>query len=864
MSVSLNPKLVITIDEVTAKSSDGEEDALDVKEILSKVRMGFLSLYIVDRIEISKINSDIGAIKVEYKGGTFYVSNQYGHASINLGWIEGIGISYFIREVQISDYNISVRGSGYFDPLSEVFYSELTYDSKFLSGNLNASGKDGKIKVQFSPQTLNLYDISGTFVGVAQIDIKERSGTINGFGRALGIEGAISAGLNGNVLNVSIKEANAQSLSMLANILPVSNNVKEWIHGKITAGIFQINEVKIDIDIAQQSPLLDTLYVNATAFDANIKFDEKLPPAQANSLNIMIEKSFLRITAKEAEYEGQEANVSVEIANLYNSGAVLTLSIDTPALFNRSIGRLTAVYGADLDITEYSGENMTNIHLTVPLSDTERSELNISTVAQNGAINLFGVDLNFRDINLSVEDSLVMLNQVNLNIPDIKNVQINGKIDPTLRKFNLTTTISDAAIFKRLALTARRIQADIYGIWNDSEVNVSIPDFNARFGGSNGMLSANITDITPLRRYVPLMQILDLSGGNVYFEKRGENAKADFNISMNAPILFNKGDPITNMTGELKIYSNGYSLAAMNDKLTFSQYDNFSKGSIKDLELDIEAVIGYIQRRKRLIDEVEFEDNVDRQIYVTANNCALFYKKYRLLTDVFSFYHINDRSEINLRYRDAELSIEKDQSNIAVRGNRIGTRWVRELSGINMSSGVWDVSAYGNTGSADFYAVIYIKDAVIEEAMIISNVIALINTLPSLVQFKKPGFSSRGFKVNNGVVELYYASGVLYINAMRLIGDSTDILVQGSIDLKNDEINIYAAIQSAKNAASLIGKIPVIGYLLLGDNNKIEHVLHITGTIEEPDVKSEIVEETIFYPLNVLKRTLTFPLTIFN
>jgi hypothetical protein len=865
LSVSLNPKLVVTIDEITVKEPAADkEESSDIKKMLSKIRMGFLSLYMVDQIEISKINSDIGTIKVEYKEGTFNISNQYGHANINLGWIEGIGISYFIKDAQISDYNISVCGSGYFDPISETFYSELTYDSKFLSGNFNASGKDGKIKIQFSRQIFNIYDINGTFVGNAQIDIKDRSGNISGFGRALGIEGVISASLSGNILNISIREASTQSLSMLSNTLPVSNNIKDWIHGKIKANIFKINEVKIDIDIARKLPLLDTLYVNATAFDADIKFNEKLPSAQTDLLDIAIEKSFLKITAKEAEYENQKADVNVEIANLYNSDATLTLSIDTPALFDQSIRRLVAVYGADLDITEHSGENITDINLIVPLSDSDRSELNISAAAKNGAANLFGVDLRFRDINLSIEDSLVILNQVNLDVSEIKNVQIDGKIDPSLKKFNLTTTISNATILKRLAFTTRRIQTDIYGRWNDREVNVSVPDFNAEFSGSNGTFSANITDITPLKRYVPLMQVLDLSGGNMHFEKKGENARADFNISMNTPILFNKGAPITNMTGELKIYPDGFSLAAMDNKLTFSQYENFSKGSIKDLELNIEAVINYIQRRKRLLEEAEFTDSGDRQIYVTADSCALLYKNHRLLTDTFSFYHVGDRSEINLKYRNAELSIGKNQSNIAIRGNRIGTRWIRELSGINMSSGVWDLSAYGSTDSADLYAVIYIKDAVIEDAMIISNVIALINTLPSLVQFKKPGFSSRGFRVNNGVVELYYASGVLYINAMRLMGDNSDILAQGSIDLKNNEVNIYASIQSVKNAASLIGKIPVIGYLLLGDNNRIENVLHITGKIESPDVKSEVVEEVIFYPINVLKRTLTLPLTIFN
>jgi hypothetical protein len=45
----------------------------------------------------------------------------------------------------------------------------------------------------------------------------------------------------------------------------------------------------------------------------------------------------------------------------------------------------------------------------------------------------------------------------------------------------------------------------------------------------------------------------------------------------------------------------------------------------------------------------------------------------------------------------------------------------------------------------------------------------------------------------------------------------------------------------------------------VGNDGKIENIMHITGVIDDPKVKTAITKEFVFYPASVLRRTLTLP-----
>jgi hypothetical protein len=62
-----------------------------------------------------------------------------------------------------------------------------------------------------------------------------------------------------------------------------------------------------------------------------------------------------------------------------------------------------------------------------------------------------------------------------------------------------------------------------------------------------------------------------------------------------------------------------------------------------------------------------------------------------------------------------------------------------------------------------------------------------------------------------------------------------------------------------KDYSKIVGAIPVINYVLLGDNNRVETQVDIKGDIEDPEISTNFTKDTITAPVNIGKRILTSP-----
>ncbi|MCJ7765154.1 MAG: AsmA-like C-terminal domain-containing protein, partial [Thiovulaceae bacterium] len=62
-------------------------------------------------------------------------------------------------------------------------------------------------------------------------------------------------------------------------------------------------------------------------------------------------------------------------------------------------------------------------------------------------------------------------------------------------------------------------------------------------------------------------------------------------------------------------------------------------------------------------------------------------------------------------------------------------------------------------------------------------------------------------------------------------------------------------------ATTNLAKIPFIGYILLGkEDKKVTTTITLTGAIENPIVENTLAKDIAIAPFNILKRALTFPI----
>jgi hypothetical protein len=145
-----------------------------------------------------------------------------------------------------------------------------------------------------------------------------------------------------------------------------------------------------------------------------------------------------------------------------------------------------------------------------------------------------------------------------------------------------------------------------------------------------------------------------------------------------------------------------------------------------------------------------------------------------------------------------------------------------------------------------------------------NNLIALINTLPSLAMFKSPGFNENGYEIKNGNILFTREGDTLILHAIDLNGVSADILGKGVVDLKNDTMEVSLQLKTLKDISGILGKIPLVNHILLGDDKSISTAITLTGSLSDPKVETQVLQDTLVTPFNILRRTMELPFKLFN
>jgi len=155
---------------------------------------------------------------------------------------------------------------------------------------------------------------------------------------------------------------------------------------------------------------------------------------------------------------------------------------------------------------------------------------------------------------------------------------------------------------------------------------------------------------------------------------------------------------------------------------------------------------------------------------------------------------------------------------------------------------------------------IIIEGGVLSDFKAYSNTLAFINTIPALATLSSPGFSDQGFKIEKGVIDYTMTPKQITFDSVYLKGNTATVVGKGTVSLTGKRrIDVDLAIQSVREFGKVVGKIPLLGYILLGDDNSMTVGLKITGTLENPKVNTSVAKDILTLPLRILKRTITAP-----
>ena len=82
------------------------------------------------------------------------------------------------------------------------------------------------------------------------------------------------------------------------------------------------------------------------------------------------------------------------------------------------------------------------------------------------------------------------------------------------------------------------------------------------------------------------------------------------------------------------------------------------------------------------------------------------------------------------------------------------------------------------------------------------------------------------------------------------------------IDYFNNAINLKLNLKT--DFGSNVSNLPVVGYILIGDDGTAATSFKISGALDNPKVESALAKDIIVSPFNILFRTITYPFHVLD
>ena len=280
-----------------------------------------------------------------------------------------------------------------------------------------------------------------------------------------------------------------------------------------------------------------------------------------------------------------------------------------------------------------------------------------------------------------------------------------------------------------------------------------------------------------------------------------------------------------------------------------------------DDKIDIKARhIGMnISQIEDLIDEISDKERKKKKhihLYAHIDDGYLYISKARrVLFDTLDLQTIGDETTIQLKHKQGTAGFRYKAKQFYLYGSGFGDEFMDHLFFLSkFKGGVLDFNIIGNFN--DYKGIFEITDTTILDYKILNNILAFIDTVPSLVTFSLPSYSSEGLKVSKAYASFHYSNNVFDFDNIRLDSKQIQIAGKGKASYKKDFVDLV--LQLKTNLANKASKIPVVGYILF-DGKSISTTLKVSGKLEDPQVTTMLAKDIAVAPLNIIKRTLLLP-----
>jgi len=754
---------------------------------------------------------------------------------------------------------ISLKKVSYSDEIVNILYKDDIFyvDSKFLTIDAKISIVNKKINLDLKQMILKDYGLE--LKGKLNLDTRNHIFKYIGKYDILNINGELIAKIEGDRLYYDIKSSSFNSLSPIMKYLKkrvfIEPLARQWIYKKIVAKKYKLNYLKGVFDLKTKDFFPKLMSGSAIAKDVFIKFHPQVKAAHASSIKIKLKDNILTFYPKNPTYESKKVSINdIHIYNLLTTKNGIVVDIKSNTLLDTYIHNILHAFGINIPINQKSGRNKSNLLLDVrfrPYSIKAKGKFDIF----DSNFTVAGIDFFTKHANIRFENNDIYLKNSNLKYKNIFDLNTTGKFDVKnsnyIGKIDINRVFLDIKNSHLLKIENLKNQ-DIKLEFNPKKTVVFLKNFDSKLIFEKNHNICKINDITKYKNYSSILKNQKFDKGKAeIFTKNFDSFNADLNISgVDTPFV--KGSKtIKDLNLKIDINNSIFKAHTLDNKLNL-KYDKHIMLNIKNLDI--------------LLDSNNSEVKTKQLISINGKNSNFISKDLNstILSENFTFNFDKNETRFISVYKDSQLGFESNSTMFLAQGSKFNDTFINTILNKQMfKGGVFSFDAKGKDKNI-FSGKILIKNSILKDFSVFNNIIATINTIPSLFLFKDPNFNEHGYMIKDGVLSFKRLNGIIAFNDIKLNGFSADIYGNGYINLKTKEISLDLEIRTLKDISKLLGNIPLLGYIVLGEDKSISTHLEVSGKIQNPKIKTQVLRDSVKSPLNIIKRVIKSPLKLFQ
>ncbi|NPA64842.1 MAG: DUF3971 domain-containing protein [Epsilonproteobacteria bacterium] len=731
---------------------------------------------------------------------------------------------------------IKIERIDYKEPFS------LDYDRQLLrlrSKNIEAQMKfyyhQGSIYLQIQRFLFTPLDLLAH--GIAKID-KNRA-HLQADLRIHGIKAKIRLDRKADLIEfyLTSQKFDNTSLSKLLQSLPLHPKILAWSTKRVKASSYQLLSCTGRFHLGDGLDF-KSLKALAAAYDVQAFFHPKLPKARAKEALLRYSGDTLQFDLSNPSYEKIDLTGSwVKIKDLrkpHKSSITIHIHTDTP--YHRPVRRLLKAYGIDLPIRQKRGSIQADLNISYHFRSKKVTAQGAFRTKESD-IQIAGIDLTLHKAYLKLKNTRAILKPSTISIKPLVTAKVQGVIDPLKAKLKAQIQRARLSFDGYKIFDAKDLKERIDIDLQSKSVTLSYLPISIEL---EPKLLIKISDITKLRPFSPLIQKLDPKAGKLII--KGRNYQG-YIIKEASPFL-KAGRPLR----ELEFKGDWRHIAI----------EDFFDLRFKPLSLHL----GHIT-----LDASGFDLNGSKhklpKLKLSFKECNIT-KKGHLLFIKHGQAQIQDglvKAKIHTDSGTAKIAFYDGYINVVAKN--LSDTFVKNLFHIDfIEGGSYDFTARGKLDQ--FEGNISIVHGSLKNLTLINNLLAFFNTIPALVTLQDPGFSAQGLPIEEGSIEYRYFDQKIAIPSLTIVSKALEIYGSGLIDLQKGTIAMEMKLASLKSVSNIVSKIPLAGYILLGDDGKITTSFSITGDLDDPAITTHMTKDIIKMPFGIIKRTLELPFKLFE